>query len=184
MPPRFWGRFSVKLLPALLGIAAGHLLRLGVTAERCDADSTFRLIINILLPTLAFTARSQVSIDRNLAIFPLAIPRASGRRRSAAAAEDDGPRVDHRDRAHLRRSRRRRTRRCGVGGWMRLSSRIASSSALSRKATMTCRSRLHAERRTLAASRHSSASVAPQLQRSRHRRPHAPRDVLILRPDP
>ena len=29
---------------------------------------------------------------------------ASGRRRSAAAAEDHGPRVDHRDRAHLRRS--------------------------------------------------------------------------------
>ena len=34
------------------------------------------MIINILLPTLAFTALSQVSIDRNLAIFPLAIPRA------------------------------------------------------------------------------------------------------------
>jgi hypothetical protein len=54
----------VKLLPALLGITTGHLLRLGGIAERRDADFTFRLIINILLPALAFTALSQVSIDR------------------------------------------------------------------------------------------------------------------------
>ena len=62
----------VKLLPALLGIALGYLLRLRGVAERRDADFMFRLIITVFLPALAFTALSRVSIDRNLAIFPLA----------------------------------------------------------------------------------------------------------------
>jgi predicted permease len=62
----------VKLLPALLGIAAGYLLRLRGIAERRDADFVFRLIISIFLPALAFTALSRVTIDRNLTIFPLA----------------------------------------------------------------------------------------------------------------
>lgn len=62
----------VKLLPALLGIAAGYLLQLRGIAERRDADFMFRLIVNLFLPALAFTALSRVSIDRNLAIFPLA----------------------------------------------------------------------------------------------------------------
>ncbi len=62
----------VKLLPALLGIALGYLLRLRGVADRRDADFMFRLIINVFLPALAFTALSRVSLDRNLAIFPLA----------------------------------------------------------------------------------------------------------------
>ena len=40
---------------------------------------------------------------------------AAGRRRSAAPAEDHGPRLDHRHRAHLRRPVRRRTRSCRLG---------------------------------------------------------------------
>jgi predicted permease len=62
----------IKLLPALLGITLGYILRLRGIAERRDADFMFRLIINVFLPALAFTALSRVSIDRNLAIFPLA----------------------------------------------------------------------------------------------------------------
>ena len=61
----------VKLLPALLGIAVGYLVKLrGVAGDR-DADFLFRLIVNVFLPALAFTALSRVSIDRNLVVFPL-----------------------------------------------------------------------------------------------------------------
>jgi len=62
----------VKLLPALLGIAVGYALRRRGVASHGDADFMFRLIVNVFLPALAFTALSRVSIDRQLAIFPLA----------------------------------------------------------------------------------------------------------------
>jgi hypothetical protein len=62
----------VKLLPALLGIAAGYVLHVRGIAEDRDADFMFRLIVNVFLPALAFTALSRVTIDRHLAIFPLA----------------------------------------------------------------------------------------------------------------
>jgi hypothetical protein len=73
----------VKLLPALLGIAIGFVLRRRGVADQHDADLMFRLIINVFLPALAFTALSRATIDRNLAIFPLAasdghIPRSAG----------------------------------------------------------------------------------------------------------
>lgn len=61
----------VKLLPALLGIALGYVLRLRGTADHRDADFMFRIIVNIFLPCLAFTALSRVAIDRNLVIFPV-----------------------------------------------------------------------------------------------------------------
>ena len=41
----------------------------------------------------------------------------AGRRRPSAAPEDDGPRVDHRHRTHIRRSLRRRTRRRRLGAY-------------------------------------------------------------------
>ena len=62
----------VKLLPALLGIALGYALRLRGVADHRDADFMFRIIVNIFLPCLVFTALSRVTIDRNLAVFPLA----------------------------------------------------------------------------------------------------------------
>ena len=62
----------VRLLPALLGIGLGYLLRLRGVADHRDADFMFRLIVNVFLPCLAFTALSRVTVDRNLAIFPLA----------------------------------------------------------------------------------------------------------------
>src|SRR6476661_4032505 len=62
----------VKLLPALLGIAVGYVLRLRGIADHRDGDFMFRLIVNVFLPALAFTALSKVTIDRSLAIFPLA----------------------------------------------------------------------------------------------------------------
>lgn len=62
----------LKLLPALLGIAFGVALRWRGVADQRDADFLFRMIVNVFLPALAFTALSRVEIDRNLAIFPLA----------------------------------------------------------------------------------------------------------------
>jgi predicted permease len=61
----------VKLLPALLGIGVGYLLQLRGVADHRDADFMFRMIVNVFLPALVFTALSRVAIDRNLAIFPL-----------------------------------------------------------------------------------------------------------------
>jgi integrase len=56
----------------------------------------------------------------------------AGRRGHSAAAEDDGPCLDHRDRPRLRRSLRRRTRRrrLGIGRARRPPVRIARSLAL------------------------------------------------------
>jgi hypothetical protein len=54
--------------------------------------------------------RSPKSSRARLASYPC-IARTPGRRGSPAIAEDDGPRVDHRDRTRLRRPLRRRTRR-------------------------------------------------------------------------
>jgi predicted permease len=62
----------VKLLPALLGIAVGYLLRRRGIADERDADFMFALIVNAFLPALAFTSLSRVQLDRQLAIFPLA----------------------------------------------------------------------------------------------------------------
>lgn len=60
----------VKLLPALLGIAVGYVMRLRGLAEDRDADYLFRLIVTVFMPALAFTALSRVTLDRQLAIFP------------------------------------------------------------------------------------------------------------------
>ena len=62
----------VKLLPALSGIGVGVLLRLQGAAGDRDADFMFRLILNVFMPALAFTALSRVTLDRTLALFPLA----------------------------------------------------------------------------------------------------------------
>ena len=62
----------IKLLPALVGITAGYVLRLRGVAEHRDADFVFRLVINVFLPALAFTALSRVSMGRDLVVFPLA----------------------------------------------------------------------------------------------------------------
>jgi predicted permease len=62
----------VKLLPSLLGIGFGYALRWRGAAEDRDADFVFRLIFNVFMPALAFTALSRVTLDRHLAIFPVA----------------------------------------------------------------------------------------------------------------
>ena len=53
----------VELLPALLGIALGYVLRLRGVADRRDADFTFRLIINVFLPALAFAFHPRLEAD-------------------------------------------------------------------------------------------------------------------------
>jgi predicted permease len=62
----------VKLLPALLGIAAGYVLRRRGVADDRDGDFMFALIVSLFLPALAFTSLSRVRLDRHLAIFPFA----------------------------------------------------------------------------------------------------------------
>lgn len=62
----------VKLLPALLGIAAGYTLRRRGVADDRDADFLFALIVNVFLPALAFTSLSRAHLDRSLAVFPVA----------------------------------------------------------------------------------------------------------------
>jgi predicted permease len=62
----------VKVLPALFGIGFGYVLRWRGAAEDRDADFLFRLILNVFMPALAFTALSRVTLDRQLAIFPVA----------------------------------------------------------------------------------------------------------------
>ena len=61
-----------RLLPALLGIAAGYVLRRRGIADQRDGDFLFILVVNIFLPALSFTSLSRVQINRQLAIFPLA----------------------------------------------------------------------------------------------------------------
>lgn len=63
---------AVKLLPALLGIAVGYVLRRRGIADDRDGDFLFAVIINAFLPALAFTSLSRVTLDRQLGIFPLA----------------------------------------------------------------------------------------------------------------
>lgn len=62
----------VKLLPALVGMSSGYVLRRRGVAEERDGDFMFALILNLFLPSLAFTSLSKARIDHHLAIFPLA----------------------------------------------------------------------------------------------------------------
>jgi len=94
----------VRAAPALPGTTR---IRLPSAPPSC-CDRISDVGLSPPFESLRFTAHTRSPAYLRLAGAP-------GRRRSAAAAEDHGPRVDHRDRAHLCRPLRRRTRRRGFG---------------------------------------------------------------------
>jgi predicted permease len=62
----------LRLLPIVLGMVGGYLLRRLGAAEQRDGDFLFRLVFNVCLPALLFTSLSRVKITGDLAVFPLA----------------------------------------------------------------------------------------------------------------
>jgi predicted permease len=62
----------LRLLPIVLGMVGGYLLRRLGAAEQRDGAFLFRLVFNICLPALLFTSLSTVEVTGELAVFPLA----------------------------------------------------------------------------------------------------------------
>jgi hypothetical protein len=62
----------LRLLPIVLGMVAGQMLRRLGVAEPRDGAFLFRLVFTICLPALLFTSLSRADISGELAIFPLA----------------------------------------------------------------------------------------------------------------
>jgi hypothetical protein len=61
----------VRLLPVIIGIAAGFSLRrLGMVDQR-DGETVFKLVFYVFLPALMFTSLSTVHLGGRLAIFPI-----------------------------------------------------------------------------------------------------------------
>lgn len=61
-----------RLLPVVIGIGAGIMLRRLAGAEHRDGDFLFKLVFHVCLPALMFTSLSTVQITRQLALFPTA----------------------------------------------------------------------------------------------------------------
>jgi predicted permease len=62
----------IRLLPIVLGMVGGHLLRRVGAAQPRDGRFLFRLVFNLFLPALLFTSLSKADITGELAVFPLA----------------------------------------------------------------------------------------------------------------
>lgn len=62
----------LRLLPIVLGIVGGYLLRRLGYAEQRDGAFLLKLVFNLCLPALLFTSLSTVRITGDLAIFALA----------------------------------------------------------------------------------------------------------------
>jgi predicted permease len=62
----------LRLLPIVLGMVGGYLLRRLGAAEQRDGRFLLKLVFNLYLPALLFTALSKVHITRDLAMYPLA----------------------------------------------------------------------------------------------------------------
>jgi predicted permease len=60
----------LRLLPVVLGMAVGFLLRRLGVAEHRDGDFVFKLVFYVCLPALMFTSLSTVDVTGRLAIFP------------------------------------------------------------------------------------------------------------------
>ena len=63
----------LKLLPVVLGIGTGVLLRRTALASAADGEFLFRLVFAVCLPALMFTSVSTVRVTPGLALF-LAVP--------------------------------------------------------------------------------------------------------------
>ena len=63
----------LRLLPVVLGIAAGlSLRRLGMLDHR-DGETVFKIVFYVFLPALMFMSLSTVRLDLRSAVFPLAV---------------------------------------------------------------------------------------------------------------
>ena len=60
----------LRLLPAVLGMTTGYLLRSLGAAEQRDGSFVFKLVFYVGLPALMFTALSTVTFTAALAVFP------------------------------------------------------------------------------------------------------------------
>jgi hypothetical protein len=61
----------LRLLPVIIGIAAGHLLRrLGMVDHR-DGETVFKLVFYVFFPPLIFMSLSTVDLGGTLLVFPI-----------------------------------------------------------------------------------------------------------------
>jgi predicted permease len=62
----------LKLLPAVLGLAAGFLLRrLGLLSQR-DGETVFKLVFYIFVPAVAFISLAMTDLRAEFAVYPVA----------------------------------------------------------------------------------------------------------------
>jgi predicted permease len=62
----------LRLLPVVIGMAAGFLLRrLGMVDQR-DGETVFKLVFYVFLPAVMFTSLSTVKLEGRIAIYPIA----------------------------------------------------------------------------------------------------------------
>jgi predicted permease len=70
--PRLMLGVLLRLLPVVVGMAAGFSLRrLGMVDQR-DGESVFKLVFYVFLPAVMFTSLSTVKLGGRLAIYPIA----------------------------------------------------------------------------------------------------------------
>ena len=62
----------LKLLPVVIGLAAGFLLRRVGLLDQRDGESVFKLVFYLFVPALTFTSLSTVDLEPRFAIYPLA----------------------------------------------------------------------------------------------------------------
>jgi predicted permease len=62
----------LKLLPVVIGIAAGFSLRRVGLVDQRDGETVFKLVFYVFLPAIMFTSLSRVRIEGRLTIYPAA----------------------------------------------------------------------------------------------------------------
>lgn len=62
----------ITLLPILIGLAAGFLLRRSGLVEHRDGESVFKLVFYVFTPAVTFTSLSTVELNPRLALYPAA----------------------------------------------------------------------------------------------------------------
>ena len=62
----------LKLLPIVIGMAAGFLLRRIGLVEQRDGESVFKLVFYLLVPAVTFTSLSTVDLTPRYAVYPAA----------------------------------------------------------------------------------------------------------------
>ena len=93
------GEVLLKLLPVVIGMAAGFALRRIGLVDHRDGEGVFKLVLYVFLPAVMFTSLSTITPERRFAIYPAAAgsPASTSPRRAALPHASRG---------------RSRTRRC------------------------------------------------------------------------